>query len=260
MVQAMRANQWVAHHKNIAPEQLDSLVQEAFRKTGRGIYNYYHFFDKPEVLQRSVHYSDRVEEYIRNSQEGNTGLLIVSVHTACFDIVLNAGVRRGFNAVMLGLPSYEGGFKWQNAIRQETGVNTLTASKSNFRVAIEHLKSGGTVVTGIDRPVPGLRYQPCFFGELAALPVFHVQLALKAQVPVAVLAALEKDDGEYHVLGTEPIPLQTYEDRRTEILANANEILRYAERYIEIDPTQWAIYYPVWPGSMEELRKMEENR
>ena len=260
MVKAMRANQWMAHHKNITTAQLDEVVRETFHKTGRGIYNYYHYLDKPEVLQRSVHYSQQVEDYIRNSQEGNIGLLIVSIHTAFFDIVLNAGVRQGFNAVLLGLPNYEGGFKWQNAIRQETGVHVLSASKSNFRIAIEHLRSGGTVVTGIDRPVPGLKYQPCFFGEPAALPVFHVQVALRAQVPVAVLAALEQDNGDYHVLGSEPIPLKTYEDRQMEILSNANEILRYAERYIEMDPTQWAIYYPVWPEALNELRKMEENQ
>ena len=260
IVQVMRANQWVVHRENITTAQLDQSVREAFRKTARGIYSHYHYMDKPDALQRSVQYSPIVEEYIRKSQQGIAGLMIVSIHTAIFDFVLNAGVRRGFNALLLGLPNFEGGFEWQNKIRHQTGVKILPSSKSNFRLAIEHLKSGGTVVTGIDRPVPGLRLQPCFFGRPAALPVFHIQIALRAQVPIVVLAALEGPEGVYQVFGTDPIPLDAYEDRQTEIVANANKILSYAERYIEKDPTQWSIYHPVWPGAMDELSSMEENR
>lgn len=260
IVQAMRANQWIVHRKNITLDRLDLAVRETFRNTGRGIYNYYHYLHRPEVLERAVHYTPQIEEYIRNSQEGKIGLMIVSVHTAVFDFVLNSGVRRGFKAILLGLPNFEGGFEWQNEIRHETGVNVLPSTKDNFRRAIEYLKSGGTVVTGIDRPVPGLRLRPCFFGKPATLPVFYIQIALRAQVPVVVLAAIERFDGDYEVFGSDPIPLQSYEDRQTEILANANKVLSCAERYIERDPTQWAIYYPVWPDAPNELRMMEEKQ
>ena len=108
-------------------------------------------------------------------------------------------------------------------------------------------------MTGIDRPIADTRYRPRFFGRPASLPVVHVQLALKTNVPVYVVAAIMRPDHTYEIHTSEPIEMQRYKDRETELIENAETILKIAEDYIRMAPVQWSMFYPVWPEVENEV-------
>jgi hypothetical protein len=68
-----------------------------------------------------------------------------------------------------------------------------------------------------------------------------------------VAAVLWKPDGKYHFMFSEPIEMQPHPDRRTEIIQNAENILRVAEGFISQDSSQWEMTFPVWPEAMNEV-------
>ncbi len=107
-------------------------------------------------------------------------------------------------------------------------------------------------MSGLDRPVSESKYCPRFFGRPAALPVLHVPLALKANVPVVVVGAIRQPNGVYQVQTSEPIFMRRHPDRYTEIMQNAETILDVASGYIRKAPQQWAMFYPVWPDALIE--------
>ena len=111
------------------------------------------------------------------------------------------------------------------------------------------------VLTGMDHPIPDPKYHPIFFGHAASLPTHYISLALKARVPVVIMAAVYQADGKYHILSSEPIEMKYSSDRGKEILCNAKNVLAQAEKFIELAPQQWNVPMPVWPqflGNMPE--------
>ncbi|HEY6072774.1 MAG TPA: hypothetical protein VIV15_05100, partial [Anaerolineales bacterium] len=122
-----------------------------------------------------------------------------------------------------------------------------------LRHAAQHLQQGGVVITGMDRPIPNPAVCPRFFGHPAALPMHHIFMALKAQVPLRIFAANFQQDGKYHVLSSPVIELECHPDREIEALRNAEKVLSIAEEFIRRAPAQWSVPLAVWPDLMERV-------
>jgi lauroyl/myristoyl acyltransferase len=83
--------------------------------------------------------------------------------------------------------------------------------------------------------------------------VHHIHLALRADVPIILMAAKSGPQGDYQLQISEPIYMESNPDRSLEILRNAGAVLSVAERYIRQVPQQWAMFYPVWPQLSETV-------
>jgi lauroyl/myristoyl acyltransferase len=262
IVQTVRVNQWVVNNGQLSGAALDQAVSETFVNTARCIYELYHNQEKPLAMKRLVVYSQEVEaliersrriEHINQIQGKEKGAVIVGVHLSNFDLVLQAVCLSGLNVQAISVAQPGGGYRWQNKMRQKSGVYITPASTGSLRQAIERLKMGGSVLTAADWPVPESRYKPSFFGRPTCVPVHHVYLALKTGTPVYVFAATRKEDGLYHVKASEPITMKNGVRHNETLLYNADAILEVAEDYISQAPQQWSMFYPVWPEAMSEM-------
>jgi KDO2-lipid IV(A) lauroyltransferase len=251
LVSAARANQWVVSGGNLSADELDLRVREMFRHTARAIYELNHFIHNPEMVSRLVQYDAVGRQIIERGQDEKRGMIVVGVHLGNFDFALRAAAIKGLRALVLTLPNLDGGYQLQYDMRKDLGMEILPASVSSFRQAVEHLRTGGVVLTGIDRPLTSTKYRPQFFGHPASLPVQHISLALKARVPVVVAATMMQPDSSYRFKFSEPIEMVSHPDRRAEIVSNAESVLQVAEEYIRQAPQQWSMFFPVWPDVME---------
>ena len=138
-------------------------------------------------------------------------------------------------------------------LRRRIGMNLVPTSVSALRQAVRHLERGGLVLTGIDRPVSRPRLHPRFFGQPAPLPTHHIHIALKAGVPVVVMAAFRQEDGTYKVLNSELMEMEQNQDLDPAILQNAEKVLEQAEHFIRLAPQQWNVPLPVWPELMSKV-------
>jgi lauroyl/myristoyl acyltransferase len=253
MVRAVRANQWVLSGCPADTAPLDRVVSDTYTHTARCLYDLYHNLQDISRLYARVDFSPRFAQFLEDRQPPRRGLVVAGVHLSNFDLAIHAVGRRGLQAVALGVANPGSGYQWQNKLRAESGIQILPSSANTFRQAIRHLEDNGTIVTGLDRPLPDSKYKPCFFGRPAALSVMHILLALKANVPIMVTFARLNQEGRYHIDISEPIEMESYPDRRQEIMLNTERVLRVAEEAIRQAPHQWAMFYPVWP---EMLLKM----
>jgi len=115
------------------------------------------------------------------------------------------------------------------------------------------LKSGGTLLTAVDRPMPESKYKFRFFDHPASLPVHHIQMALNANVPIIVFAIILKPDNRIHFSASELIEMRHYPSRRDRIVKNAEYVLSIVEDFISLAPNQWAMFHPVWPDLLETV-------
>jgi lauroyl/myristoyl acyltransferase len=253
MVRAARLNQWVAYGKNISSSALDDAVRLNFRATARSIFDLYHNINNPAIFQKIIAVNTLAEQFLNRPEFAERGLVVAAIHMGSFDLIGQAAGVMGVKAMYLVLPTINAGYEKQLEMRREKGMNILPTSNHSIKLAIKYLREGGVVMTGIDRPENSLPYQPRFFGHPAHLPVHHVFMALKAQVPVLVAAVMFQPDGRYHFLFSDPIEMELESDRQMEIVHNAEKILLVAEDFIRRDPSQWAMTFPVWPDMLDKV-------
>jgi len=247
LVAAIRANQRVIREKNISASQLDQACKDSIRHIAHSYYTLFHYLDESDSLQKLVLFDSRIEEVIMRSRSGKQGLIVAGLHMGSFDLVAQAAAYHGLHAFALSLPQPGESVEWQHHFRRRSGLDILSASIGNLRQAIERLKGGETMLTGVDRPVNEPKYRPMFFGQPASLPIHYITLALKAHVPIIVMASILCPDGRYRILSSDYIELKHLPDRRAESLENAEMILEIATGFIRQAPHQWAVYQPVWP-------------
>ena len=252
MVRAVRANRWVISAETLQGAELDQAVRATFRHTADSLFTLYHHFQDLEAMSSLVYIDPMAHKVLFRPKYEPRGVVIVGLHLGNFDLVLQTAGLMGLDALVLTLPELPGGYKLQYDFRRRTGMNLVPASMAAMRQAVDHLRAGGMVLTGADRPEDGLSYRPMFFNHPSALPVHHIVLALKAQVPVIVACSHLKPDGRYHLSFSEPIEMQPHPDHKQEILTNAEAILKTAEGFISQAPEQWEMTFPVWPEALDQ--------
>ncbi len=253
-VRAARANQWVISQGILSPEQLDQRVLDTFRFTGHAIFELNHNIHRPKAIGHLIKFDSRAEDVINHEPIPGAGSLIVSTHLGNFDFCARAAALRGLKGMVITLPKFNnGGYQLQYEMRKEIGLEVFPASRSVLRQAIQRLQAGELVLTGIDRPIQNAKHKPLFFGRPADLPMHHIYLALKAAVPIYVAVAVLKPDNRYHFLISDPIHMHPDPDHKTEMVVNAERVLRVAEGFIRQYPEQWSMYFPVWPDAMAEV-------
>jgi lauroyl/myristoyl acyltransferase len=247
VTQAVRANQWVVRGANLEKKTLDKAVQETLRNNLCDLYRLYHYVQNPEATQRLIHLNPLARELIERPEFADRGFVIVGLHLSGFDLILQSICRQGLKAMVLTIPDPQGGRLIEYEMRKKTGMNLIPASLRTLRQAVRHLEQGGMVLTGMDHPVPDPKYHPHFFGHATTLPTHYISLALKARVPVVIIAAIYLADGKYHVLSSEPIEMECDSDREKERMHNAEKVLKQAEKFIRLAPQQWNVPLPLWP-------------
>jgi phosphatidylinositol dimannoside acyltransferase len=249
MVRAIRANQWVIHNQALTPEQLDHLPFLVFQSAARCMFDYFHFLSRPNKLHSIVNFSPEVFKAFERIRQ-NKPCVIVCPHLSNFDLMGYTIALNGLDVQVLSFPNPNVSYRVQNKIRERIGINVTPMTLSAFRQARNRLAQGGSILTGLDRPLDDQsaeKYQPFFFGHKCALPVAYVRMAKEANAPVLLMAATSQPDQRYRLVGSEPIWMESGDDLETEVLLNVNRVLSIAERLIRTHAHQWAMFYPIWP-------------
>ena len=253
MVQAIRANQWVLSGQKLTAPELDARACQVIQASGSALFDHYHNLRAPRSARRMVQFTPHMLDVIAERQQGQHGAVFVASHTGSFDLAGMALVQAGLKFLVLSFPQPPGGYQLQNELRRLSGIEIMPLNIEALQAARQRLQSGGTVLTGLDRPWPESTHHPRFFGRPTALPVAYIPLALRNKAPVYFVYCLSQPKGKYLLDCSEPIWLESYPDRDTEIIANAEKILRLAEEVLQAHPEQWAMTYPLWPESLDQI-------
>ena len=251
VARAVRTNQWVIRGANLEGRELDRAVQRTFRSNARDIYTLYHNIHSPQAVQGKIMIHPMERALVDRPEFAARGLVIVGLHLSNFDFVLQSMCQQGFKGMVLTIPNPQGGRRVEYEMRKKMRMHLVPASVASLRQTVKYLERGGTVLTGADRPVQDPKHCPKFFRYAASLPTHYILLALKANVPIVIMAATQREDGNYHVMSSEPIEMEHDRDHDREIVRNAENVLKQAEAFIQMAPEQWNVPLPVWPELLD---------
>lgn len=249
MVKAIRLNQWVIHQQSLTEEELDALPKIVFKSAAKCTFDYFYFLSRPDQLHDVVDFSPEAKDAMARIRS-NEPTVVVCPHLSNFDLMGYVLALNDITIQVLSFPNPNASYKMQNHLRESLGIIITPMNLSAFRQARQRLRNGGSIITGLDRPLTGElseKYNPVFFGYRTNLPVTYVRMAKEAHAPVFIMAATSQPDGRYRLEGSPPIWMDTKEDLETEILHNANKVLQQAEGLVLKYAQQWAMFYPVWP-------------
>jgi KDO2-lipid IV(A) lauroyltransferase len=247
IVKAIRFNQLIVRGQDAPISEIDQAVEDVLIHAGRCFVDLYHNLNNPIRLKQLSPLTPPLERLIAQSYYDSPGAFIVAPHLSNFDLVLLAAAYRGLKAQVLTYGNPTGGYKIQNDIRSQTGLNITPVSPEVHRQAIQNMRNGGFTITAVDRPIRRKANSINFFGYPSPLPAGHIRMAFEAQVPIIVVAAEMRSDQLYHLNISDPIKLTHHADPDEEIRINGEAVLRVIEGYIRQAPSQWLMYYPVCP-------------
>ncbi len=253
IVQAVRLNQLVARGQNLSPQELDKAVNAVFHHAGRCLVDHYHNISRPDVIRSFFPETAEVRKFIERSQKNEKGAFIATLHLSNFDLAFLSLTYRGFKAQVLTFGRPTAGYQIQNSLRSKTGLDITPINRKTLYQAVHRMKSGGMVITAIDRPVQEIHQKVMFFGQPAPMPTGHIRMALTADVPIILAVPAMQPDGTYRIFVSDPIPMQRFSDPLDEIRINAEAVLKIVEDQIRQYPDQWLMYYPVWPELMNSI-------
>lgn len=252
MIQAIRANQWVVQGEHLTSPELDQAVRMVLRHAARCAVDLYHTLTDPEKIKALSPPTPMAIELIRKSRTREQGYFIVAPHLSNFDLVFLANGFRGLQGMVLTYGQPTSGYDMQNRIREKTGLDiTPVRGEETHQLAIERLKNNEFVITAVDRPIRRKPHRLTFFGRPSPLPAGHIRMALAANVPIIVAAARMNPSGIYELLTSDPIEMIHFDDPDKAIRVNAEKVLKVMEDFIRQAPTQWLMYYPVWPEVLD---------
>lgn len=250
---SLKLNQWIASGKKLSNRELKKRVRRIFYNQGIALYDFYHAFDRPDLIRRMVKMTPAFTQIVKECMRGDQPTLLLMPHLTGFNMGGLRLTQEGLQYLVLAHPNPSRGYKWQNKLRNDRGMEVVPFTAANFVRARERLQQGGTVLTGVDRPMGGSSYHPKFFGCPADLPVAYIRLALKTNARVFVVGFMTLEDHTQVIDVSEEVIMERLEDPEREFIINAEKVLKIAEGFIRKDPTQWMMFYPVWPGELENL-------
>lgn len=253
IVRAVRANQWIVTGEGLSKEALDNHTKETFRQTARCIFDLYHNMHNYQAIVEKVILSPKLIDFLDTRSKGKEGTLMVAPHLSNFDMAGRAIALNGYDIQALSYPQPQGSYQWQNRLRRETGIDITPMSTESMRKAKSRLKNGGLVLTGIERPLASTNYYPRFFGRPAPLPTSYVRMALQTHSAILIVACIGTPETDYFVECSDLIYMKSYDNVTDEIERNAEKVLKQIEPYIRDHPNQWAMFYPVWPETLDEM-------
>jgi len=247
LARAVRSNQYVVSGETLSGEALDGAVRENVRYMARFLYDLYHALGNYAAEDALLVRDEAWEAFLE--RERTQGPFVYSgIHFGNFDLVGRALGRDGWRMQVLSVADPNGGYEWQNEVRAEAGFTVTPVTGDSLKLAARGLEAGKSVLTGHDRPLLKRdKVMSRFFGHEAPMPLLHVRLAMRAQVPVVILCGPRDADGRYRLLASDPIEMVGDKNDPAALQENAERCLAAIEPWIAERPTQWAMPHTVWP-------------
>lgn len=260
MMQAIKANQWVASGETLTRAELASRSRKVIRNILTALFEYFYYYQHEEEARQRIVLSPEMQTMLEDSIQRGKPQIILGPHMGNFDLFGMMIVKLGLKVVVLSYPNPNKTYQAQNTLRENAGMRILPINLSAFREAKKlMLHEGYSIVTGVDRPIEGKddqKYKPTFFGRPANLSTYYVRLARENGADVRVACGVTREDGMFYYDCTPPIALEQYENLTDDIVKNAEKVMRAVEKYILAYPEQWAMFYPLWPEAMKQIRKL----
>ena len=247
LFKAVRSNQAVIRGVEYGSTELEDIVEAVFIHAANGYVDWFKAVDKgASYVEKSIVVEEHVLGDAWKASEQGHGVVYAGGHLSNFNMFLMVLGVRDLPVQVLSYHEERGSYRSDNALRKRFDINVTPISMHSLRVAIRRLKRNGFVLTGVDRPDTGGETLD-FFGHKVTLPVGHARLAVNTNSLMKVGVVQRIQDGLYRVTGPRIIEPELTGDNQRDVINLAQRTIDILSEYIQARPTEWLMFYPVFP-------------
>ena len=262
LVLSIKANQWVVFDEQLNKEELQQQALRVITSQLTSLAEYYYYYQHPEEGLNLVRLTPEAERAVSDARDHKVPTFFLGPHIGNFDFFMMSLSWLKVPLFVLVYPNPNNAYKEQNKLRAAVGLDIHPISFSSFRSAKHALKEGKALGTGIDRPLENpedAKYKVDFFGRPAALPTFYARLCLETGAIARVVCGSRQEDGTFIIDASEPIVMESHSDLMEENLLNVEKVLKPTEDFIRKYPSDWAMFYPVWPEVIPLIKNLPKE-
>ncbi len=226
-------------------KKIRAVARAVFRSLGKNLFDSVHLGAiKAEVLDRIVSH-DTLYDVAQAGGRGK-GIVIITAHLGCFELLLHFFARCGFNCFAVGRA-----FKNRDLneavrkVRSGPDIEYIDRSESNRKI-IQMMRQGKVMGVLIDQDTKVEGVFADFLGHRAFTPSSAVRFATKLGIPIFIsVTARLPGDKHYVYVSEELVPVDTG-DPKADLVTNIQKINDILGEYIRKHPEQWVWMHERW--------------
>jgi KDO2-lipid IV(A) lauroyltransferase len=185
-------------------------------------------------------------EPIKEALAFKKGLIVITGHIGCFEMLLPFMARKGFKSFAIGRRSYDDRIDALiRAGRTGSGYEYFHRSE-NPRLILRNLQEGKVfgVLIDQDTNVEGV-FAP-FLGKPAYTPSAPIRMAMRFNIPVIVMTTHRLPNTTHHVCIGNPLQLALSGNFDSDLNANVEQVNNLLSAAILKHPGQWVWMHRRW--------------
>jgi len=246
-VHNVRENLKQAGSGTLSPEQLDAMVQEVFRTSGR---NFMDLITMSRESFQSIRHSVRLVDgdwgRIENSIAQGRGVIFITAHVGCFDFIGQLFRARGYKlTIVTGRTTSRFLFDGVTHLRGSRGNHMVEPTPGGVRQVIRALRRGECAVFLSDRDFFQNGRDVTFFGRKTTLPPGAVRIARDTgAVVVPIFSQRLRRGHSLRIL--EPFVVEKTNNVDADVARGLQTLAGVLEEGISGNLGQWVMFQRVW--------------
>ncbi len=225
--------------------QIRNTAREVYIGLGKNLFDAIYLSRlSPEEFNRIVHH-DSLDSF-RKAYELNKGVIVITAHVGCFEMLLHFFALHGFRSFAVGRKMFDN--RLEDLIRKaRSGDNIEYMDRTEGTIKVVRLlKQGKAFGVLIDQDTKVESVFATFLGHQALTPSGPLKLAMKLGIPAFVATTARQKDNTHHVFISEQIALSETGDFESDLRENVQKANDLICRTIEKYPSQWVWMHRRW--------------
>jgi KDO2-lipid IV(A) lauroyltransferase len=183
---------------------------------------------------------------LKKAYDLGRGVVAITAHTGCFEMLLHFVARRGFNCFAIGRRMFDPRLEaLVRSIRSGKGISYMGRDEGTLKI-VRNLRQGKVFGVLIDQDIRVEGVYADFLGRPANTPSGPMKIAMKFNIPVVVVTTARQPDNTHQVYIHGPLDLAATGDFEKDLIQNiitANDLIG---KTIERFPEQWVWMHRRW--------------
>lgn len=226
-------------------EKIWSVARKSYANLGKNLFDALYLSNLSWNRIRRFVTTDREFERVQAAYARKKGVLIITAHVGCYEMLLHYWAKSGMKCFAIGQKIYDERLdSIVRAARSGENIEYMYRTE-NPRAMIRLLSQGKVFGVLVDQDTRTDGVFARFLGHLAYTPSAPVKLALKYDIPAFVVTTTRQPDNTHRIFIHELV-LERTGDARKDIVLNVQKTNDVISRAIETYPDQWVWMHRRW--------------
>ncbi len=241
----MRRNLQCFFASRLTSQQISHLSTCIYRQLGRNIFDAIHLQTRDNnFFLRTVRMHNEVP--FRQAYAEGRGIVMITGHVGCFELLMPAFARKGYRGFALGKRLYDERLDTLISNMRHTPTIDYLHRSVSVRTILTRLRGGEILGVLIDQDTRVESVFARFLGRIAYTPSGAVKIAMKYHIPLFVTWTIRRPDHTHDIYISDRIALQQGTNTTHDLVRNVQRVNNVLSAAIVRHPDQWVWMHDRW--------------